>query len=59
MNVDLPHRASQLAGRDRRHLHDAGSLLDDAAWRAVSTAVDVRVGHAALALLTGARGAGR
>ena len=59
MNVDLPHRASQLAGRDRRHLHDAGSLPDDAARRAVSIAVDVRIGHAALARLTGAHGAGR
>jgi len=49
---DIPGWTDELAGQDRKHLRRAGELLDEATWRAVGRAIDVRNAQAALALLT-------
>lgn len=49
--VDVPDAAKSLDRNERYYVREALSLLDDAAWRAVSGAIDERVGRAAVALL--------
>lgn len=49
--VDVRGWVNELAGRDRQHLRRARALLNEQAWRSVASAVDTRIGRAALELL--------
>lgn len=49
--VDLHAWVNELAGQDRQHLKRARAFLDERAWRSVASAVDTRIGLAALELL--------
>lgn len=50
--VDVADIVRRLRPGERKHIRRAVSLLDDGTWRAVSAAVDERIGRAAAAILT-------